>query len=338
MGRLTRLLAISVSAVIFIGALWLEARPAGPHRVLVVMSYEETFPWCKEIKSGIDAVLKESAEITYFYMNTKTHFKGGPEKAREAYALYEQINPDGVIAADDNAQSMFVVPYLKDKVLTPVMFCGVNAPAGEYGYPASNVSGILERHHIRESIAFVKLLVPQAETMSFIMKAGPSAHHVRAWLLKGQDQYLVRMTEFRTPTRFKGALQDVKELAERTDVLFIETLQGVTDAEGNPVPDSVAIPRVVKEFGKATVGANTYAVVLGVLCAVVKTGQEQGRTAAEMLLKAMEGTPVSGLSIKYNRHGKRVVNVDTLGNLGIKPKSIILRGSELVKTNLNVEK
>jgi len=27
--------------------------------------------------------------------------------------------------ADDNAQSMFVLPYLKDKVKTPVMFCAV---------------------------------------------------------------------------------------------------------------------------------------------------------------------------------------------------------------------
>ncbi len=338
MGMLARLLAIGVLPIIFLGTWWAEAGRARPYRVFVVMSYEETFPWCKEIKSGIDAVLKESSQITYFHMDTKTHLEGGPEKAREAYALYRRMKPDGVIAADDNAQSMFVVPYLKDKVSTPVMFCGVNAPAAEYGYPASNVSGILERHHIRESIAFVKLLVPQAKTMSFIMKAGPSAYHILDSLLIGEEHYLMRMTEFRTPTTLKGALQDVKELAEKTDVLYIETLQGVTDAEGNPVPDSVAIPRAVKQFGKATVGANTYAVVLGVLCAVVKSGKEQGKTAAEMLLKAMEGTPVSGLGITFNRHGKRVVNVDALRNLEIKPKSIIVRGSELVKTNLNVEK
>ena len=40
-------------------------------KVLVVMSYEEDNPWVKEIREGIDSVLKESSEITYFYMNTK---------------------------------------------------------------------------------------------------------------------------------------------------------------------------------------------------------------------------------------------------------------------------
>ncbi len=102
---------------------------AASFKVLVVMSYEETYPTTPEYKEGIKAVLGDTCEIRYFQMDTKQHLEAGPEKAKEAYALYEEFQPDGVIAADDNAQSMFVVPYLKDKVKTPVMFCGVNAEA-----------------------------------------------------------------------------------------------------------------------------------------------------------------------------------------------------------------
>ncbi|PVV16679.1 MAG: hypothetical protein B6D72_00285, partial [gamma proteobacterium symbiont of Ctena orbiculata] len=93
---------------------------SAPFRVLVVMSYEQDNPWCAEIKQGIDQVLAAHAEMTYFYMDTKANLNGGPEKAREAKALFERLNPDGVITVDDNAQSMFVVPYLKNKVDTPI--------------------------------------------------------------------------------------------------------------------------------------------------------------------------------------------------------------------------
>lgn len=97
---------------------------AAEFKVLVVMSYEANNPWVIEIREGIDSVLAASSEITYFYMDTKVSPAAGPRKGEEAYALYQRLQPDGVIVADDDAQAMFVVPFLKDKVRTPVMFNG----------------------------------------------------------------------------------------------------------------------------------------------------------------------------------------------------------------------
>ena len=139
---------------------------AASNKILVVMSYEEDNPWCMQIKEGIDSVLTGGSEVKYFYMNTKKNINGGVRKAEEAHEIYKQFQPDGVIAADDNAQSMFVLPYLKDKVKTPVMFCAVNAEPEEYGYPSSNVSGILERDFIKESIAFAKQNLKERQILS----------------------------------------------------------------------------------------------------------------------------------------------------------------------------
>ena len=104
-------------------------------------------------------------------MNTKNKKEEGPQKAAEAYALFEQMKPDGVIAVDDNAQTMFVIPYLKDKVKMPVVFCGVNAAPGKletYGYPSSNVTGVMEYEVLEESISFMKQLVPNMKTLGFL--------------------------------------------------------------------------------------------------------------------------------------------------------------------------
>lgn len=312
-----------------------HTRPAeaARYKVLVVMSYDETYPWVQEIKEGIESVLADSAETTYFFMDTQHHPEQGPEKAKEAYALYQQLKPDGVIAADDNAQSMFVVPYLKDKVTTPVMFCGVNAEPEQYGYPAANVSGILERLHTTESIILAKQLVPSIETFGYIMRASASAGLVQSQIQQEAESYLAKYVTFKTPTTLKEMLTDIEELREQCDLLFVETLLGLPDDQGKPLTDEELIPMIMKTFGKPTVGNNVYHVKNGLLCAVIKLGQEQGETAANMLLQAMQGAPLSQLPITKNTKGKRLLNVDTMKALGIKPKPHVLKGLELITTS-----
>jgi len=309
-------------------------RAAEKCRVLVVMSYEETFPWDSEQKEGVDSVLAERCEVKYFYMDTKHNFLGGAEKAREAFKLYEAFKPHGVIAADDDAQAMFVVPYLRDKVTTPVMFCGVNAAAEKYGYPASNVSGILERFHIAESIALARQLVPGSKSIAFMIKQSPVANFVREQVLEETSSYPVKVNGVKMPATLAEALAMATELRKNTDLLFMVTLEGITDDNGAPLKDREAIPLVARAFGKATISGNEYAIRYSLLTSVVRTGQEQGATAARMLQQAMDGTPVAKIPITKNHNGKRVINLTVMKELGITPKPFVLRGVELVTTEV----
>jgi len=301
-------------------------------KVLVVMSYEETFPWCREIKMGIDNVLSASHQVDYFYMNTKMDFANGPQKAKTAFELYQAIRPDGIIAADDNAQSMFVVPYLKNKVTKPVMFCGVNATPEKYGYPAPNVSGILERAHIVETIDFARQLVPAIKTVGFIAKDSPSVRAIKERVDRECSAYSAKVVGFKMPVTEQEALSMVRELKGLCDLLFMETLQGITSAGGRPMEDKEIMPLVADAFGKPVVGSNRYAVRYAALCSVVKTGREQGETVARMLRKAMQGTPVDRIPIVVNKYGKRYINVSVMNKMSIKPKPIILQGAQLVRT------
>ena len=305
---------------------------AASFKVLVVMSYEQENPWCMEIKEGIDSTLADTSEITYFYMDTKVNIEGGEQKAKEAYALYQKIKPDGIITADDNAQRMFVLPYLKNKVKTPIMFCGVNAEAKQYGYPASNVSGILERGHIRESIAFAKQLVPSIKTVAFLAKESPSGKALLKQVEKESGTYLAKKTTFNLVKNTKELIALGEELKKQNDAIYIDSLQGIQDKEGNPLSNKDAIGILMSIHDKPIIGANQYHVEQGALCAVIKTGQEQGETAAKMLLKAMQGTPVSEIPMTRNYKGKRVINITTMKTLGIKPRPIVLLGAQLLKT------
>ncbi|QTA86713.1 ABC transporter substrate-binding protein [Desulfonema magnum] len=313
----------------------LFARPgqaADKFKVLVVMSYEETFAWTGDIKAGTDSVLESDCEIKYFYMDTKTNLADGPEKAKKAYMLYQAFQPDGVIAADDNAQSMFVLPYLKDKVRTPVIFCGVNSEPERYGYPASNVSGVLERYHIAETIAFGQQLVPSVKTIGYITKDSSTGRADMEQIRKEKDHYTAKSAAFNLPKTLKEALAMTKVMKTQCDALFMETMEGITDENGRPLTDKEIMPIVAKAFGKPTFTTTLSYLKHGLLCALIQTGQEQGETAAKLLLKAMQGTPVSEIPITRNHKGKPIINVTVMNALGIRPRPGVLHIAELVTT------
>jgi ABC-type uncharacterized transport system substrate-binding protein len=303
---------------------------AAEFKVLVVMSYEEQNPWVKEIREGVDSVLGASSEITYFYMDTKTNREGGAKKAEEAYALFQQLQPQGVIAADDDAQAMFVVPFLKNRVDTPVMFNGVNADAERYGFPATNVSGVLERGHIRESLAFIKQLLPSVRTACFITNNVPAGIALRAQVDAEKNSYPMKVNAF----HLVGSVGELEALGTtlRTacDTLFVDSLEGIR-SEAGPLNNSDVLKVISKVYRGPILGGNRYQVEQGAWAAVVKTGQEQGETSAGMLLQAMRGTPVEKIPVARNSKGQRVINATVIESRGVPLRPIVLRGATLVR-------
>jgi len=304
---------------------------AAEFKVLVVMSYEENNPWVKEIREGIDGVLRPSSEVTYFHMNTKVNREGGPAKAEEAFALFKSMQPHGVITADDDAVTMFIQPYLKDKTPTPIMFNGVNATAGKYGFPNAHVSGVLERAHVRESLALIKQIVPSIRQACFMTADVPPGKALRAQVEAEKASYPATVTDFHLVRDNYQIEALAKSLNANCDVLFVDSLEGILDKAGKPQTYQAVFPYIQRVFNKPILGGNRYQVEQGAWAAVVKTGQEQGELSAELLLQAMRGKAVSSLPVTQNSRGQRVINVTALERHGIIPQPMVLRGVTLVR-------
>jgi len=307
------------------------AQESKKFKVLAVFSYDDVFQWDKDVQEGIESVSGKTCEVKYFYMDTYRKPEGGEQKAKEAYDLYQEYKPDGVIAADDAAQKLFVVPYLKDKVKTPVMFCGVNDEASAYGYPASNVSGILERLHLKETIAFVQQLIPSVKTFGSMVQESLSGKMLLRQLEDEKDFYTAKFSGFKTVKAVKEVI-DATEEFKQYDTILIASMAGIIGDDGKTLTEKEVDKTVIRTFGKPVIGYIQHHVKYGAICAVVQSGQEQGRTSAEMLLKAMNGTPVSQIPITRNHQGKRIINVTVIKELGIKLRPVVLQGAELVKT------
>jgi ABC-type uncharacterized transport system substrate-binding protein len=310
----------------------LPSDAASLKKVLAVMSYHDGMSWEDDIREGIEEELKGTCEIRYVYLNTKNDYAGGPDKAREAWRAFQEFKPDGVLAADDDAQTMFVVPYLADKSKTPVVFCGVNADPDRYGYPASNVTGILERAHFRESIAFLQQLMPAARSFAFMTNDNPTGRGYDEQITRELSSYPVSTHSVHLVKTLAEAVTVATEMARRYDALFLIAMEGLVAPDGRPLAEKESFRVLSHAFGKPVIGINEFNIRWGLLCGVVKTGQEQGSTAAKMLLEAMDGIPLSAIPITCNVYGKRVLNVSVMKSLGIVPKPVLLVGTELVES------
>ena len=313
-----------------LGAITIPAM-AAEFKVLAVMSYEQDNPWVKEIQEGLESVLGTCSEITYFYMNTKVDREGAAKKAGEAHALYQSLQPHGVIAADDDAQTFFVVPFLKDRVPTPVLFSGVNATAATYGYPASNVSGILERAHVRESLAFAKQLLPTIQTACFITNNVPAGMALRNQVEQEQHSYPAKVNAFHLVNTAADLEALSPGLRQACDTLVIDSLEGILNRESKPMNNREVLGLLGGLYPGPIIASNRYQVEQGAWAAVVKTGQEQGETSGEMLLQAMRGTPVEKIPVVQNSKGQRIINVTALESHGVALRPIVLRGATLVR-------
>ena len=301
-------------------------------KVLVVFSYEEEAPWDIEIRDEIEKVLSPFADLTYFYMDTKVALAGGAAKGAEAFALFQQLKPDGVITVDDNAQSLFVLPYLKNKVTVPIIFCGVNAELEHYGYPTTNISGVLERFHLEESIALSAQLVGEIKTFAFMVKDGPVAKLLHEQFVADKERLSLPMVKFLNPKSIDEAVAMAVAVKDDADLLFLVALWGLTGADETPLTEKEVIPIIAKAFGKATTAVTASAVNAGVLSAVITNAKEHGNRSAAMLLQAMGGVPVNQLPVTRNSHGLRMINISILKQLGITPDPLIFYGAKLVRS------
>ncbi len=118
---------------------------SGTGKCLYVSSYHRGYAWSDGVEQGLRKVLTGHCEIRQIDMDTKRN-KSVEFKQSAAAAVKREIEswqPDVVIVSDDNAAKYVVQQYYRDAA-TPFVFSGVNWTVKEYGFPYSNVTGIIE--------------------------------------------------------------------------------------------------------------------------------------------------------------------------------------------------
>lgn len=278
-------------------------------KVVYVNSYHEGYPWSDGIEAGLHEVFEgKGVELKIIRLDTKNNpdESFGQSAGQKAKAEIEAFQPDVVIASDDNAQKFLVVPFLKGTEM-PVIFNGVNWDASAYGFPTSNVTGMVE---VELPDQLVDLLKAHAEgdRIGYITvdteteRTVVETYNQRFFEGQMKPYWVTTQDEFKTA--FLAAQQEV-------DILFMGNNAGSVKWDEEEMKQFV-----LKNATIPTGSINDWMAPYSLLT-LAKSAKEQGEWSAQTALSILDGTPVSEIPVAENKKGEMIVNLDLADKLGV---------------------
>jgi hypothetical protein len=269
-------------------------------RVLFIDSYNDDYAWSADISRAVVSVIEPSgAVLEIFRMDTKNHpdedYK--QHKAAEVAALIEKYAPDLVIACDDNASQYVVAPRLRNSQL-PVVFCGINWDAAKYGFPATNVTGMVEVCPYPDLFNILKAAGGARDRVAMLV---PDNETERADVV-GAAMTGVSFREVRFVKTFDEWKDAYLDLQGKVDLVLVGNNAGITGWD-----DAEAERFVTMHTVTLTASYNTWMAPF-VAVTLAKVGSEQGRWAAEAALKILRGAKPSDLPIAHNVQYSMILN------------------------------
>uniref|UniRef100_B8DLD2 ABC transporter substrate-binding protein n=1 Tax=Nitratidesulfovibrio vulgaris (strain DSM 19637 / Miyazaki F) TaxID=883 RepID=B8DLD2_NITV9 len=344
--RFILLLAALLSAMLAGGAAFSQA--ASPRtaltRVCVVQSYHSGYIWCHNINDGIrDALRDAGVVIEVFYLDAKRN--PSPDSlraaARSIAARIAELAPRVVITVDDAAQLYLAVPYLMGKGgdagsgSPQVVFCGVNAPLGSYGYPASDVTGVRERWHFREGFDLLRKIDPRIRSVAVLLDDSESAGYVLADMrddMARNGPFALQLSDVAMLHTFQEWKRAVLSAQEHADALALGLYHSLVDAAtGKTVPAETVRDWNLSVLRKPTLGFSDAMRDHGHLCGILESAHEQGLLAGRMARHlVLRGGRAGELPVAINQQGLVFVNLKTAERLGLVIPYEIIKAADLV--------
>lgn len=292
-------------------------------RILFIDSYHEGNELSDGVTQGIRSTLKgKKITLKIHHMDTKRNNSEAYKKsaALQAKAVIEDFRPDVVIASEDNASKYLIVPYFKDSNI-PFVFCGVNFSADAYGFPFSNVTGIVDVPPIQKLIYSLKhfgrvttIGYLAADTLTQRKDGDFMKQDMREKFI---DSYVDNLADWKKEfIRFQGLV----------DVLVLGNNSGIKDWNNTDVE------RFSLENTKIPTGCILDWLTPFVFLGATRNPQEQGAYAASTALKILNGASVSSFPIASNVETFIIINKKIGDRLGLKiPNSFIKSATKVIK-------
>ena len=292
-------------------------------KVLFIDSYHEGYPWSDGIVKGVQDTLKGSGvDLQVYRMDTKRNtdeaFK--VEAAGKAKEVIDSWKPDVVIAADDNASKYLIAPFYKNSSL-PFVFCGLNWDASNYGFPVSNVTGMVEVALIQQVIDNLKTYA-KGDRIGYLTSDVMTEHKEAEFYGKllnihfTEEKYVKNMAEWK---------QAFVEMQNQVDLLIVGNNSGLNDWN-----DEEAAAWALANTKVPTGTTYDWMVPVSML-GLTKVPEEQGIWSAKAALQILDGKSAGSIPVTKNELGGVYLNVKLASNAGVVFKPALLKNATVIK-------
>ncbi len=314
---------VLVVAVFAIAAAALFGQKATGKKVLYLDSYNSDYAWSAGILDGITAGLKGSG-VTFdvLHMDTKNNPSAdfAKQAALNAKAYIEKTRPDVVIASDDNATRLVIMPYFKDAAL-PVVHLGLNWDASIYGMPYTNTTGMIEVSHVKELVARL-LEYAKGRKVGFI--TGDSETE-RKELKYYKLLFNLEFASEKFVTTFADWKVAYKEMAGSVDAIFFGNNAAI---KGWDAQEAASLVGSVTKIPTGTI--NGYVMPFAMI-GMVKPPEEFGVWGAQTALRILGGAAPSSIPSTQNKQTKFQLNVKLASAAGIVFKPALIKNATIVQ-------
>ncbi len=305
-------------------------------RILVVHSYhQDQQEHVVEMDKGIaEALSGVDCQLRSFYMDSKRHTDEQWKRraGQQAKKILEDYRPEVVLAMDDNAQKYFAKDYAGKPGPPWFVFSGVNKEPEEYGYPAVNVTGVLERPNVLESIDLLLKIQPQVKRILIMADKSATTDPLIAYCKTlSLPVSVVAYEQPLTIGQWKAALE---KYHGQIDAVGLYVLRTITRSATDPtkVPEQELIQMINATYHLPTIGFFDSAAESGVLCGVSVSMREQGLAAGRIAKAILAGKRPAEFQLRPTDQGRIQLNLRTAEFLGIQiPYSTIKRAEVVIR-------
>lgn len=306
-------------------------------RILVVHSYHKGYEWTDDIQNGIDRALSDRPyDIHIIYMDTKRHTDVSwmIEAGKRALDEVKTFKPDIVITTDDNAQKYFAKELSTQPDSPRIVFCGVNAPLKEYGFPNDKATGFIGRSHLTATMKLAVALRPQIKRVTFLSDNGISSRN--AYDFYKTLDIPVKVVDYINVSNFAQWQSAVLKANQDSDAILVTMYHTIKYASNDVVSmEPGKVMRWTVQNSKVPIlGVYPFTIKDGAMMGICSSGKEHGYmagiTAIDMLTT---GRPAFRYPINTSVEGAIMFNVDAVKQFNLTIPKNLSNMAQLVGTN-----
>lgn len=316
--------------------LFLAPAHAEAPKVLVVHSYhEDQKEHVVEMTKGIEEALDGVAcQLRFVHMDTKRNTSEAWKRAagQQAKQVLADYRPQVVLTMDDNAQQYFARDYAGAPGPPWFVFSGVNAEPGLYGFPAVNVTGVLERPNVVESIELLLKIRPEVKNILILVDKSETTDFLIAYCKT--LKLPVTVVGFEQPLTLEAWKAVLEQYRGKVDAVGLYVIRTIARSTTDPakVPEQELVRMINEQYKLPTVGFYDSAAASGILCGVSVSMREQGRAAGQIARQLLEGKKPDDFKVKPTDRGLIQLNLLTAEHLGIQiPYGMIKRADVVIR-------
>lgn len=279
-------------------------------KCLFISSYHQGYAWSDGVERGLRQTLAGKCEVRQFDMDTKRKKSEQDiaDAVLQARGLIGSWQPDVVITADDNAAKHLIMPHYRDAKL-PFVFCGVNWTVDEYGFPYTNVTGMIEVAPVQTMIDEAKGLTPGASRILYI-GANTATEQKNAARIRraAENRGLAFETHFASTL---GSWIDAYRQGQDYDFIVMGSNAGINDWD-----EQRAIEAIKPITRRLSVTSHEWMMPVTML-GMTKIPEEQGEWAGQVALQIINGVAPDSIPVIANRKWDLFLNSSLIEAAGM---------------------